>query len=299
MKGSGDALPAAPEPVGIAADEVAEGEIPCLSVAQIARNPSFLRLENKVAVREEAKSSGDKNRLPTGRARIVPTFSASVSIRNGHHFGEQNGAAACGSLPSLQPSAEGPDPPTNGGRVVSPSKAPDGTHGYPRRKGHLAELSRESATPDADASSREAAPRPARGQAAPSARGGKPHASTQAPSAERGEPSQPSHTLPPSTTLFPVVRVSVVALQLHKAIRMMEDFPAAACDRAWLRVHGLLSSLRSRMLWLNEHSHTAAPCAPTAPPCAQDGIEVDVTALALRSRGIGHIELTGSGRHAV
>lgn len=51
----------------------------------------------------------------------------------------------------------------------------------------------------------------------------------------------------------------------------MEDFPPASCEAAWLRVHGLLSSLRSRMLWLNEHSH-AAPSCPD---------EYDVTALAL------------------
>ncbi len=111
-----------------------------------------------------------------------------------------------------------------------------------------------------------------------------------------------SSTSPSSTTLFPVVRVSVVALQLHKAIRMMEDFPPASCDDAWLRVHGLLSSLRSRMLWLNDHSHEAPHCP--------DERDVTDLALALAARPVRkavkpaphkcqdvvcHLELKGGG----
>ena len=100
----------------------------------------------------------------------------------------------------------------------------------------------------------------------------------------------------------PVVRVAVVALRLHRAVKLMEDFPAASCDEAWLRVHGVLSEFRTEMLWLNENFHLAPPV---------EGIEIDVSeALAKlrmkskrrgksnkkpvsneRLRGVCHVEL--------
>lgn len=113
-------------------------------------------------------------------------------------FGLEKGAAACGNVSPFQSSGTGPAPPANNGNVAA--------------------VSARSATPAANAASRGTAPRPAGGQAAPSARGGSLH--EQPSHSERSVPNRSnSHTLPPSTTLFPVVRVSVVALQLHKAIR--------------------------------------------------------------------------------
>ena len=73
----------------------------------------------------------------------------------------------------------------------------------------------------------------------------------------------------------PVVRVSVVALRLHKVIREMESFASNACDETWLRVHQLLSSFRTQMLWLNENFHHAPPA---------EGIELDVTEALARLR---------------
>ncbi|MEO6740609.1 MAG: hypothetical protein ABIP20_10170 [Chthoniobacteraceae bacterium] len=76
----------------------------------------------------------------------------------------------------------------------------------------------------------------------------------------------------------PVVSVSAVALRLHRAVRMMEDFPASACDTAWLRVHSHLSAFRTEMLWLNDNYHLAPP---------PDGLEVDVTECLQRLRAKG------------
>jgi len=112
------------------------------------------------------------------------------------------------------------------------------------------------------------------GKSAPSARGGKPNRAHSGPRAERTEgvrmatPASFETSSPPPSALRPMVPVSTVALRLHKAVRMMEEFPAAACDEAWLRVHGALSAFRSEMLWLNENFHLAPPA---------EGIEVDVS----------------------
>ena len=89
--------------------------------------------------------------------------------------------------------------------------------------------------------------------------------------------------------LVPVVHVAMVALRLHRAVRMMEDFPASACDDAWLRVHGALSSFRSEMLWLNENYHLAPPA---------DGIEIDVSEALrkLRTKTKNKAHLPKNGR---
>jgi hypothetical protein len=107
----------------------------------------------------------------------------------------------------------------------------------------------------------------------------------QAPGASKAERTQGSclpttatfNNLPPSRASGSraVVPVATVALRLHRAVRMMEDFPASACDEAWLRVHGVLSSFRTEMLWLNENFHLAPPA---------EGIEVDVSEALKRLR---------------
>ena len=71
----------------------------------------------------------------------------------------------------------------------------------------------------------------------------------------------------------PTIRVSVVALRVHRLLELVNACPLSMqCEDAWRRIYDGVSALRSDMLWLNDHAHFDGTQANAVP---RD--EIDVT----------------------
>lgn len=98
-------------------------------------------------------------------------------------------------------------------------------------------------------------------------------------------------TLPTSAVPLPVVRVSVIALRAHKLLAVVQEAPIKwQADRSWLRIYEAVSSLRSDMLWLNDHAHHQGitlhnnGADMSAPSSSASEVETDVTEALLNLR---------------
>lgn len=103
----------------------------------------------------------------------------------------------------------------------------------------------------------------------------------------------------------PVIRISVVALRVHRILERVNECPISMqAEDAWRRVWDEVTGLRSDMLWLNDHAHFDGPVdGSTVQPSTPEIDVTDALKLKLGKRGrritrlspICHIKSQGSG----